>query len=267
MRGRGAAIVGDDGAPCRNGWQTYGLYMTGTPTTTPTTPTTRTPTRTGTRSADGATRSAGKRQAVFDSDADDPAAAAPPKPFQWLTKTFAFIKRMFTFVIVPFFKFVRNTFFQTRSTDDTVVDVSETHLTVSEIKFEPVSATATAAATGGNVTSLDSAGADSPSKREASDRQRCDGDGGGGVTATDLLASGAAAGTAVDGALSPNAGRYLRMVTEGLNQAGVNAAIVRRAFACCGGRATPADVVLVDWDRARAAVHSATVSAHACGRP
>lgn len=298
LQGRGYGSVGDDGTPCRNGWQAYGLYMTGTAAGSAAQNGTAA-TRNATSSTAGGTagpkrtKNASKRQAVFDSDPDDPTAGAPPRPFQWLTKSFAFIKRMFTFVIVPFFKFVRNTFFQTRSLDDTVVDVSETHLTVSEVKFEPHSvpamtptttttaattATATTAAAAPALTdSVDNFADDGGDERRTSSSAKRETTGGGHdrcvgrtrsddrrVAAEDLLATGAAP---VDDALSPNAKRYLRMISDGLNDVGVDVVLVRRAFACCD-RPTegPGDIVLIDWDRTRARPHNVTFSPHACGR-
>lgn len=313
-------MVGDDGAPCRNGWQAYGLHMTGTAAATAETAAATAETAaTGTRvngtdaggggggggpssnatrrtSSGGRAKNGGnKRQAVFESDPDDPTTAAP-KPFQWLTKGFAFVKRMFTFVIIPFFKFVRNTFFQTRSLDDTVVDVSETHLTVSEVKYSPpptpppapttTTTTAATASTTGAATdssdSVDGRSADggrvdgddkrrpSSSKRETGvvGDDRCGGGGGARpdddrVTAADLLEATAAA----DHALPANADRYLRMVSDGLNDVGVHVAFVRRAFACCAGPVEPrSGAALIDWDRTRARAHNVTVTAHACGR-
>lgn len=283
LRGKGTGIVGDDGAPCRNAWQTYGLYMTGSSEAG------GTPTRNATgpakTSSRGNPKNNSKRQAVFDSEPNDPGTgggggSATPKPFQWLTKTFAFIKRMFTFVIIPFFKFVRNTFFQTRSSDDTVVDVSETHLTVSEVKFEPPPSStekvtaAAAAADGfpGGDGDKSKRHASTPTGREthAADVTAC-GAGDDRVTVADLVAAGAAPPADDDGRhpLSPNARRYLRMVSDGLKDVGVNAAFVRRAFACCGRHGlfgSPADHVVIDWDRTPARAHNVTVSPHACGR-
>lgn len=306
--GKGTGVVGDDGAPCRNGWQAYGVYMTGggespppattmAATTTAATTTAATPANATVRPKTPSARNTSKRQAVFDSDGDDPATAAPPKPFQWFSKTFAFLKRMFTFVIIPFFKFVRNTFFQTRSVDDTVVDVSETHLTVSDEKYDPPTPTAATAADVASTTvaaaaaSTDFAGADDDDndvdKRQssASKRETDVGVGGGGqdrcgaaaadrLTAADLVSADAVA-AAADGAkatagreLSPNARRYLRLVTDGLNDVGVDAAFVRRAYACCArpfesGRSAAATL---DWDRNRAVAHNVTVTPHVCGR-
>lgn len=278
LHGSGIGRVGDDSVPCRNGWQAYGLYLSGTvakavdaanaagkPLTNATTPS-------------GRTKNNSKRQAVFDSESDDTGSggAGQSKSFQWLTKSFAFIKRMFTFVIIPFFKFVRNTFFQTRSLDDTVVDVSETHLTVSDVKFEPPSSVATATVAASESTSGDESEnkvnrrSSSSSKRETDDDSRCGGTrtNDDRVTAADLVAAGSAPTVAVDDALSPNAKRYLRMVSDGLNDVGVNAAFVKRAFACCSrGPFDPqADVVVIDWDRARAHAHDVNVSPHVCGR-
>lgn len=283
LHGNGIGIVGDDSVPCRNGWQAYGLYLTG-PVATVTVETTTTvgtadvvggkPSMNATTASRKA-RKNGKRQAVFESDLDDPASggAAPPKSFQWFSKTFAFVKRMFTFVIIPFFKFVRNTFFQTRSLDDTVVDVSETHLTVSDIKFEPPSSAATVAA-GESTSDGDSNNKvnrrSSSSKRETDDDDRCSGGRADDdrVTAADLMAAGSAPAVAVDDVLSPNAKRYLRIVSDGLNDVGVNAAFVKRAFACCsrGPFDSRIDVPVIDWQRTRGRAHDVTVSPHVCGR-
>uniref|UniRef100_A0A2S2Q1V3 Uncharacterized protein n=1 Tax=Sipha flava TaxID=143950 RepID=A0A2S2Q1V3_9HEMI len=268
LRGKGIGTVGDDGAPCRNAWQAYGLYMTGSADAS------GTPAETS-RSRDRP-RNNGKRQAVFDSEPNDKgtgdgSSTTTPKPFQWLTKTFAFVKRMFTFVIIPFFKFVRNTFFQTRSSDDTVVDVSETHLTVSEVKFEPPPPSKVTAADdfpdgdsdkskrhASTSSEREANGADDRPCRAVSER----------VSVADLVAAGATT-AADDHPLSPNAGRYLRMVSDGLNDVGVNAAFVRRAFACCGRHelfGPPADHVVIDWHRTPARAHNVTVSPHVCGR-
>ncbi|XP_050062389.1 uncharacterized protein DDB_G0271670-like [Aphis gossypii] len=305
LNGSGTGLVGDDGAPCRNGWQAYGLYLTGPATTTTTVDAanaTGKPPRNSTAAAASrrTAKNNSKRQAVFESDPDDTSSgdggSGPSKSFQWFSKTFAFIKRMFTFVIIPFFKFVRNTFFQTRSLDDTVVDVSETHLTVSDIKYEPApssAATVTVAASSEpssddesvnkvnrrsssssstSSSSTSSSSSSSASKRETDDDGRCGGGARAGddrVTAADLVAAaGSGTTVAVDDALSPNAKRYLRMVSDGLNDVGVNAAFVKRAFACCGrGPFDPrADMAVIDWDRTRARSHDVIVSPHVCGR-
>lgn len=298
LNGSGTGLVGDDGAPCRNGWQAYGLYLTGPATTTTVDAANATgkPPRNSTATASRRTaKNNSKRQAVFESDPDDTSSgdggSGPSKSFQWFSKTFAFIKRMFTFVIIPFFKFVRNTFFQTRSLDDTVVDVSETHLTVSDIKYEPApssAATVTVAAPSepssndesvskvnrrsSSSSSSSSSTSSSSTKRETDDDSRCGGGARAGddrVTAADLVAAaGSGTTVAVDDALSPNAKRYLRMVSDGLNDVGVNAAFVKRAFACCGrGPFDPrADMAVIDWDRTRAHSHDVIVSPHVCGR-
>lgn len=303
-------MVGDDGAPSRNGWQAYGVYMTGglrpstspaastaapattlvvTPTATPAATPTATPTVTTATVAPATAKNTSKRQAVFDSDGDEPATAAPPppKPFQWFSKSFAFLKRMFTFVIIPFFKFVRNTFFQTRSVDDTVVDVSETHLTVSDDRYDPPPAST--AATAAAVTDLPGADRDNDVAKRQSSASKRETDGGGGdrcgaaaadrVVAADLVSvdAVAAAAAVADGAtaatgrgeLSPNARRYLRLVADGLNDAGVDAAFVRRTYACCArpfGPGRSAAAAVLDWDRSRAAAHDVTVAPHVCGR-
>lgn len=340
LHGTGAGIVGDDGAPCQNGWQAYGLYMTGSSTDVvggpssaksvtsaggksvtnaigksvtsvvgkSTTTGAGSGKSTGKTSSKGKSKNGNKRQAVFDSEGDDPMTGTPPpKPFQWLTKSFAFVKRMFTFVIIPFFKFVRNTFFQTRSIDDTVVDVSETHLTVSDEKFTlpppPITTTTTTVTTTDSdaitttassfMTTTASVSLDdfpdimdvddnnnnnnnkrrsSSSKRETGGDDRCsaarvatDKDR---VTAADLLTGVGTVAVATDDAMSPNAGRYLRMVSDGLNDVGVNIAFVRRAFACCKDRLLEPqpDATVIDWDRSRASVHNVTVLSHVCGR-
>jgi len=278
LRGSGTGIVGDDSAPSRNGWQAYGLYLGGPMVATVDAANVASKPSANVSTTSGRTKNNSKRQAVFDSDLDDTASgnAGQPKSFQWLTKSFAFMKRMFTFVIIPFFKFVRNTFFQTRSLDDTVVDVSETHLTVSDVKFEPPSSVTTTTVAASESTSDDDSDnkvnrrSSSSSKRETDDDSRC----GGArtdddrVTAADLVAAGSAPTLAIDNALSPNVKRYLRMVSDGLNDVGVNAAFVKRAFACCSrGPFNPqADVAVIDWERTRAHAHDVTVSPHVCGR-
>lgn len=289
LNGSGTGLVGDDSAPCRNGWQAYGLYLTGPSTTTTTVDAanaTGKPPRNATAASRRTAKNNSKRQAVFESDPDDTSSgggSGPSKSFQWFSKTFAFIKRMFTFVIIPFFKFVRNTFFQTRSLDDTVVDVSETQLTVSDIEYEPApssaaTVTVAAAAAGEPSSNVDESvskvnrRSSSSSKRETDDDSRCGGAARAGddrVTAADLVAAaGSGTTVAVDDALSPNAKRYLRMVSDGLNDVGVNAAFVKRAFACCSrGPFDPrADMPVIDWDRTRAHSHDVIVSPHVCGR-
>lgn len=318
LHGTGVGTIGDDGVPCRNGWQVYGLYMTATDT----------PSKSGGKPSPSAdalavkstgkpstartrgsvtTKNGNKRQAVYESDLDDApiginTGATPSKPFQWFTKTFAFVKRMFTFVIIPFFKFVRNTFFQTRSLDDTVVDVSETHLTVSDVKYTPkttTTKTTTAAADFSSVEDFlldDHRNSDdndgrrplSSSKRETSGRgvddedERCTGlertaneDR---VMATDLVEAGVT--SVADDVMSPNTRRYLRMVTDGLNDVGINVAFVKRTFACCRhlhinlsrplerqrSDAATLAVMVVDWDRTRVKVHNVTASPYTCGR-
>ncbi|XP_003241379.1 uncharacterized protein LOC100573224 [Acyrthosiphon pisum] len=278
LQGSGTGTVGDDSVPCRNGWQAYGLYLSGPMATTVDAANAVGKPSTNASTTSGRTKNNSKRQAVFDSDLDEPApgGAGQSKSFQWLTKSFAFMKRMFTFVIIPFFKFVRNTFFQTRSLDDTVVDVSETHLTVSDVKFEPPSSVATVTVAASESSSDDDSDnkvnrrSSSSSKRETDDDSRCGGTrtNDDRVTAADLVAAGSAPTVAVDDALSPNAKRYLRMVSDGLNDVGVNAAFVKRAFACCSrGPFDPrADVAVIDWDRTRAHAHDVTASPHVCGR-
>lgn len=279
LQGSGAGTVGDDSVPCRNGWQAYGLYLSGPMATTVDAVNAAGKPSTNASTTSGRTKNNSKRQAVFDSDLDDTASAGgagQSKSFQWLTKSFAFMKRMFTFVIIPFFKFVRNTFFQTRSLDDTVVDVSETHLTVSDVKFDPPSSVATATVAASESNSDDDSDnkvnrrSSSSSKRETDDDSRCGGTrtNDDRVTAADLVAAGSAPTVAVDDALSPNAKRYLRMVSDGLNDVGVNAAFVKRAFACCsrGPFDQRADVAVIDWDRTRAHAHDLTTSPHVCGR-
>lgn len=285
LHGKGTGTVGDDGAPCRNAWQAYGLYMTGLADAGGKPPLNATgPSAAKTTSSRSKPKNNNKRQAVFDSEPDDPgtggSASSTPKPFQWLTKSFAFVKRMFTFVIIPFFKFVRNTFFQTRSLDDTVVDVSETHLTVSDVKFEPSSSTvvtaAAAVARDFPVDDEDAAADDKNKRRSSSTSSKREingaddpcGAGSERVTVADLLAASAAP-SANDDPVSPNARRYLRMVSDGLNDVGVNAAFVRRAFACCGRHrlfGSPVANVVIDWNRTRAQAHNVTVSPHVCGR-
>lgn len=303
LNGSGTGLVGDDSAPCRNGWQAYGLYLTGPATATATAVdaanATGKPPRNATAASRRTAKNNSKRQAVFESDPDDTSSgnggSGPSKSFQWFSKTFAFIKRMFTFVIIPFFKFVRNTFFQTRSLDDTVVDVSETHLTVSDIKYEPApssAATVTVAAavepssnvddgagkvnrrssSSSSSSSSSTSSSSSASKRETDDDGRCGGRARAAddrVTAADLVAAaGSGTTVAVNDALSPNAKRYLRMVSDGLNDVGVNAAFVKRAFACCSrGPFDPrADMAVIDWDRTQAHSHGVIVSPHVCGR-
>ncbi|XP_026818273.1 uncharacterized protein LOC113557141 [Rhopalosiphum maidis] len=279
LNGNGTGQVGDDSAPCRNGWQAYGLYLTGPVMTTVDATNVTVKLSTNATTASRRTKTNSKRQAVFESDPDDTSSGSsgPSKSFQWFSKTFAFIKRMFTFVIIPFFKFVRNTFFQTRSLDDTVVDVSETHLTVSDIKFDPPSSAATvtvaaseSSADDGSVSKISRRSSSSSSERETDDDSRCAGARASDdrVTAADLVAAGSGTTVAVDDALSPNAKRYLRMVSDGLNDVGVNAAFVKRAFACCSrGPFDPrTDVAVIDWDRSRAHAHGVITSPHVCGR-
>lgn len=280
--GKGVGILGDDGASSRNAWQAYGLYMTGGPLAT------------GVRTSTGAVwanvigsdarksetngkaNRNSKRQAVFKSESDDPTTGTSgpsSNSFQWFAKSFAFIKRMFTFIIIPFFKFVRNTFFQTRSLDDIVVDVSETHLTISDVKFEP-SADNTATAGSSTVDDLADVDTNNVKRRPLSSKRQTDGDGGrcGGlstyderVTDTDLVASGTP--LVVGGAVSSSAKRYLRVVTDGLNDVGVNVAFVRRTFACCcGWRPELRADVVIDWDRSRSWSHNLTLSPHVCRR-
>jgi len=285
-RGNGAGTVGDDGAPCRNEWRAHGLYMTGSTTD-------------GGRSVNAttvyaktvaATKNTNKRQAVYESDSDDPAggAANPPKPFQWFSRTFAFIKRAFTFVIIPFFKFVRNTFFQTRSTDDTVVDVSETHLTVSDVKYAPSPATPTTTATTTTTTatavsstavakssreSLDDVSVldDDTKRRRSSKREttigdRCTADDHhrDRIAVSDLMVGRTKPDHDDPNKLTPNAERYLRTVSDGLNDIGLTAAFVRRTYACCRPLEPPSSVA-IDWDTTRYTTHHATVSPHVCG--
>lgn len=307
LHGKGVGILGDDSASSGNAWQAYGLYMTGGSVAASTTVQTSTEilstnaiargagksassdeSKVGKTSSSGTDGKAGKnskRQAVFESDSDDPitstGGSSSSKPFQWFTKSFAFVKRIFTFVIIPFFKFVRNTFFQTRSLDDTVVDVSETHLTVSDVKFEPpiVTENVTAADPSPIDDLSDDGGVDNNNnakRRTSSSKRETDGDGGrcsGGVltddervTDTDLVAAGTP--LAVGGTVSSAAQRYLRVVTDGLNDVGVNVAFVRRTFACCTGRRRfePRADVIIDWDRSRAHPYNVTLSPHSCGR-
>lgn len=230
-------------------------------------------------SAAAAVKNNSKRQAVYESDSDGPSAggATPQKPFQWLSKTFAFIKRAFTFVIIPFFKFVRNTFFQTRSMDDTVVDVSETHLTVSEVKFaaSPTTTPTTANTsmtivveslrsddTSGHV-GLNDGDGDEPQRRSSKRETTSGGDGCAAaagrahndrVTTSDLLDVGTQSDTVK---------RYLRTVSDGLNDVGVTVAFVRRTFACCR-RPSGNVAAAVDWDTTRYTAHGVTVSPHVC---
>lgn len=316
LRGKGVGIIGDDSAPCRNVWQVYGLYLTGSAATA-----TRTASTSGKPSsnvtatvgkpppwsngAGGKVKNSIKRQAVYDSDSDEPSTGdtGSSKPFQWFTKTLAFVKRVFTFIIIPFFKFVRDTFFQTRSLDDTVVDVSETHLTISDVKvdveLQPVAtttvATTTVAAAAETATSTTAtttiaataelpvdefplgADNDKKNKRHVSSSpsskttmtvdDRCGTDNGL-VTTADLLAAGGST-VATHNTLSPNARRYLRIVSDGLNDVGVNVAFVKRAFACCRSRLIEPRtdvVVVIDWDRTPAKAYNLTTSPHVCGR-
>lgn len=287
-------MIGDDSVPCRNGWQAYGLYITGSTEATTavnvSTTTTAKPSTNGTvagktsTTKDGGVKSkSNKRQAVYETPEPEDPSTAPPKPFQWVTKTFAFIKRMFTFVIIPFFKFVRNTFFQTRSMDDTVVDVSETHMTVSDVKYTPPPSLplSTTTTTSTATTSLNDLGdvdvVDVKRRSSSSIKRETDGGGGAGdercsvnddrVTAVDLV--GPMAPAVDDNNLMPNAGNYLRMVSDGLNDVGVSVAFVRRAFACCRHPLLPLEPrtgVVIDWDRALARAHNITVSPQTCGR-
>lgn len=282
LHGRGTGTVGDDSAPCRNGWQAYGVYLSGPVASTVDAAKAAKVAKATVKPSTNATTTSGraknnsKRQAVFDSETDDTASggAGQSKSFQWLSKSFAFIKRMFTFVIIPFFKFVRNTFFQTRSLDDTVVDVSETHL--SEVKFDPPSSVATVTVAASEPTSSGDDSENKVNRRSSSSKRETDDDSRCGdtrinddrVTAADLVAAGSAPTVALDDALSPNAKRYLRMVSDGLNDVGVNAAFVKRAFACCSrGPFDPrADVAVIDWDRTEAHAHDVTVLPHVCRR-
>lgn len=310
LHGKGAGMIGDDSVPCQNGWQTYGFYMTGSSTasnaSTTTTPATTakdngkpstngtTARKTASKGGGGVKSKSNKRQAVFESPEPDDPDTAPPKPFQWFTKTFAFIKRMFTFVIIPFFKFVRNTFFQTRSVDDTVVDVSETHLTVSDVKYTPppslsLSTTTTTTPTATTVTTsslenledVDDIDNNNNNKQRFSSSIKRETDDGGGdercgatvdddrVTPTDLVGPMTLDNdNNDDNTLMPNAGNYLRMVSDGLRDVGVNVAFVRRAFACCRHPLLlePRADVVIDWDRTRARAHNITASPHVCGQ-
>ncbi|XP_050433613.1 uncharacterized protein LOC126841287 [Adelges cooleyi] len=292
LQGTGNGILGDDGAACRNRFQAYGLYMTGTAVT----PALTVP-EGGIKSSSGGggggkrrvvkrVRTDGaapknRRQAVYD-DLDDPAGtAAPPTPFQWLGKAFAVMKRLFTFVIIPFFKFIRNTFFQTRTVDDTVVDVSETRFTISDVKFSqtlpddladspssPASSTTvsttTTTTTVATVTAANGVQRDDDDDKQRSARQtddeRC-------AAADQRVTGDDLVSAAVDNAVSANAKRYLQMVSKSLSDIGVNAAFVRQAFMCCHQQLS-SQANVINWDGTGAKLLNAVKSpaALACGQ-
>ncbi|XP_050528357.1 uncharacterized protein LOC126898403 [Daktulosphaira vitifoliae] len=270
LQGTGYGIVGDDNAPCLNRLQVYGLYMTGSvvePVTSRQNGTTTSGNatvassdeqRTVKRIRSNGTAAKNRRQVVYE-DIDDPTATTPPpQPFQWIGRAFALMKRLFTFVIIPFFKFVRNTFFQTRTVDDTVVDVSETRLTVSDVILAhdlpddiedapPCSTSATIPSTPPSVLQPD----DKQRPARRADIDPCSSAAvAQNITGNDLVSS------AISEAMSPNTKRYLQLVSKSLSDFGITASFVKQSYSCCQ-KQIASQKTIINWHATAAKVINA----------